>query len=173
MSLIVVEKNPFAAKTFSADDRISPRWAKYSLPFLDKMYKEYEEGQAPEMIEKVAQIIKKADAFAVVTGEYNHGIPPVLKNMLDHYQAEYHYKPAGIVCYSAGSFGGVRAAVHLRAVLGELGMASIPSLFPVSAVQDSFDEEGNAIDKNYERRIKKFIDELEWYTEALKVKRDA
>jgi NAD(P)H-dependent FMN reductase len=144
----------------------------YPLPFLDKMYKEYEEGKAPEMIEKVAQIMKKADAYAVVTGEYNHSIPPVLKNMLDHYQAEYHHKPAGVVSYSAGPFGGVRSAVHIRAILGELGMVSIPTMFPISAVQDSFDDEGNAVDKNYERRVKKFIEELEWYGEALKIKRD-
>lgn len=140
----------------------------YPLPFLDKMYKEYEKGQAPEMIEKVAQILKKADGFMVVTGEYNHGIPPVLKNMLDHYQTEYHYKPAAIACYSAGSFGGVRSAVHMRAVLGELGMVTIPKLFPISAVQDSFDEKGNAIEKAYERRVAKFLDEFEWYVEALK-----
>lgn len=145
----------------------------YPLPFIDKMYKEYEEGQAPEMIEKVAQILKKADAFVMVCGEYNHGIPPAFKNMLDYYQVEYHYKPSGIACYSGGPFGGVRSAVHLRAVLAELGTPSIPTLFPVTAVQDAFDEKGNAIEKAYERRVVGFLDELEWYTEALKVKRDA
>ncbi len=143
----------------------------YDLPFLDKMYKEYEEGQAPESLEQVAQILKKADGFMIVSGEYNHSIPASLKNLLDYFQSEYFFKPAGIACYSAGTFGGVRVAVHLRAVLGELGMVTLPSLFPISKVQDSFDENGNAIDKAYEKRIKKFLSEYNWYCEALQKKR--
>ena len=81
---------------------------------------------------------------------------------------EYFFKPSAIVSYSAGSFGGVRAAIHLRAFLAELGMSSIPSTFPISKVQDSFNEKGVAIDKAYDKRVKRFLDELEWYTLALK-----
>jgi NAD(P)H-dependent FMN reductase len=58
--------------------------------------------------------------------------------------------------------------VHLRAILGEVGMVSIPSMFPVSKVQDAFDDDGNAIDGAYVRRIQRFLDELEWYAGALK-----
>lgn len=144
----------------------------YQLPFLNKTFREYEEGKAPEMIQKVADILKAADGFIVVSGEYNHSIPPVLKNLLDHYQKEYHYKPAGIVTYSAGTFGGVRAMVHLRALLGELGMVSCPSTLPVSKVQDSFDEQGKALDEAYERRAKRFLDGFEWYVNALKEARE-
>ena len=56
--------------------------------------------------------------FAIVSGEYNHGIPPGLKNLLDHFLEEYFFRPSAIVCYSAGQFGGVRAAMQLRAECG-------------------------------------------------------
>lgn len=138
------------------------------LPLLDKMYKEYATGEAPEVLESLARLYREADAFVFVTGEYNHSIPPALANLIDHFMNEYFWRPAGIVCYSAGPFGGVRAAVHLRAILGEVGMVTIPSMFPVSKVQDAFDDDGNAIDDAYVRRIGRFLDELEWYAGALK-----
>ena len=112
------------------------------LPLLDRMYKEYEPGQAPEVLERLAASIRAADAFVVVSGEYNHSIPPALSNLLDHFLEEYFFRPSAIVCYSAGAFGGVRAAMQLRAMLCELGTPSIPSLFPIPKVQDAFDEDG-------------------------------
>ncbi len=144
----------------------------YRLPFLDRMYKEFEPGKAPEAMEAVGRILEKADGFVIVSGEYNHSEPPALKNLLDHFQSEYLYKPSGIVTYSAGPFGGVRALVTLRAILGELGTPSIPSAFPVSRVGQAFDDEGNPIDKAYDRRVVGFLDEFEWYAKALKNARD-
>jgi len=140
----------------------------YQLPLLDLMYKEFEPGQAPEAMQKVGQILKDADGFIIVSAEYNHGEPPALKNLLDHYQSEYLYKPSGIVTYSAGSFGGVRALITLRAVLAELGTPSIPSAFPVPKIGEAFDDDGNALDQAYDKRIGKFLNEFEWYANALK-----
>ena len=138
------------------------------LPFLDRMYKEFAEGEAPENMAKISRVLDKADAFLIVSAEYNHSEPAALKNLLDHFQSEYLYKPSGIVTYSAGPFGGVRALITLRAILAELGSPSIPSIFPISQVQNAFDDEGNALVEAYERRIGKFLDELEWYGNALK-----
>lgn len=87
----------------------------FELPLLDKMCKEYEPGHAPEPMQKLSNILSDADGFVIVSAEYNHSIPAALKNLLDHYQSEYHYKPSGIVTYSADPFGGVRALVNLRA----------------------------------------------------------
>ena len=103
-----------------------------------------------------------------MSNEWNHGIPPVLKNILDHYTSEYRNKPAGIVSYSGGPFGGIRSVANTREILSALGMATIPSSFAVSKVQDAFDEKGNAIDENYDRRVVKFLEEFEWYVEKLK-----
>ena len=146
----------------------------HKLPMLGYMRKEFGlEGvpKAPDAIERLGRILEASDSFVIVTGEYNHSIPPALKNLLDHFQSEYFFKPSSIACYSAGPFGGVRAAVHIRAVLAELGAPSLPTLFPVSAVQDAFDEDGAAIETAYEERIVQFIEEHEWYATALKEKR--
>lgn len=143
-----------------------------NLPLLDKMYKEYEAGQAPENMERIAEAFRQADGFVFVSGEYNHSLPPALKNLIDHFMNEYFWRPAGIACYSAGPFGGVRAAVHLRAVLSEVGLVTTPSLFPMSRIHKSFDEAGKALEASYERRVQKFLDELEWYAQALKAQRD-
>jgi NAD(P)H-dependent FMN reductase len=144
----------------------------YRLPLLDKMYKEYPRGEAPEMLRRIADLIIPADGIVVVSGEYNHSIPPALSNLLDHFLEEWFWKPSAIVCYSAGSFGGVRAAMQLRMMLGELGMSSIPSIFPVPTVQDAFDEDGTPRDPRTHERIQKFLDELEWYACALRDARD-
>lgn len=79
--------------------------AEFALPFLDRMHKEYEPGHAPAAMQAVSEILGDADGFVIVSAEYNHGEPPALKNLLDHFQREYLYKPSGIVTYSAGPFG--------------------------------------------------------------------
>ena len=138
------------------------------LPLLDRMYKEYEKGKAPAVLERLALLYRGADAFIVVSGEYNHSIPPALSNLLDHFLEEYFFRPSAIVCYSMGAFGGVRAAMQLRALLSELGMPSISSLFPIPKIQDALDSSGVALDKALDRRFNRFATELEWYAEALR-----
>lgn len=142
------------------------------LPLLDRMYKEFDKGEAPETMENIAEIFRNADGFIIVSGEYNHSVPAALKNLLDHFQKEYLYKPSGLVTYSAGPFGGVRALINLRGIMAELGAPSIPSAFPISKVQTSFDDEGNAKDTSYDQRVGKFLDEYEWYADALKCARE-
>ena len=144
----------------------------YDLPLLDKMYKEYPEGKAPKNLEHLANIFRNTDAFIVLTGEYNHSVPPALSNLIDHFMKEFFWRPAGIVSYSAGSFGGVRAAVHLRALLGEVGLITIPSMMPIPKIQNVLDETGKAIEERYHDRFTKFYTELKWYTEALKAQKD-
>lgn len=143
----------------------------YRLPLLDRMYKEYETGQAPETLERLARIVVAADAYLIVTGEYNHNVPPALLNLLDHFLEEYFWKPSAIVCYSAGAFGGVRAAVALRETLAEMGMPAVPSVLPVPKVHAAFDEQGRPNDEAWLGRADKFLGELEWFGEALKAAR--
>jgi hypothetical protein len=124
------------------------------------------------VLERLAETYRNADAFVIVSGEYNHGLQPALKNLLDHFLEEYFFRPSAIVSYSAGSFAGVRASVHLQAVLCELGMPSISRSFPVSKAGTAFDEDGNVLTPGADRRFDRFASELEWYAEALKRQRD-
>jgi NAD(P)H-dependent FMN reductase len=137
------------------------------LPLLDRMYKEHPAGEAPENLERLATLYRAVDGFLVVSGEYNHGIPPALKNLLDHFLEEYFWRPSGIVCYSAGGFGGVRAAMQLRMTLAELGMPSISSLLPIPRIAQAIDEDGIAAEPITERSMNRFLDEFLWYANAL------
>ena len=142
--------------------------AEYRLPLLDRMYKEFERGTAPRALEEIAEIYRRTDGFAIVSGEYNHGIPSGLKNLLDHFLEEYFFRPSAIVCYSAGQFGGVRAAMQLRMTLAELGMPSIPSLLAVPRISDALTPEGVPTDLGFEKRSERFFREFEWYAQALR-----
>lgn len=142
------------------------------LPFLNKMFKEYEPGTAPKNMQTIADALTDSDGFVVVTGEYNHSLPPALKNMLDHFQKEYFFKPSGIACYSAGQYGGMRAAVHLRAVLPELGTPTIPIIQGYPKISKILSEDGDAIEEYYIKSTNRFIDELEWYMAAFKAQKE-
>lgn len=141
------------------------------LPLLDRMYKEYPKGEAPEALERLAELYRRADGFLIVSAEYNHGIPPALKNLLDHFLEEYLWRPSGIVCYSAGRFGGVRAAMQLRMTLGELGMPSIPALLPIPQIGKVLRDDGAIQDDGVRKTAGRFLAEFEWYAEALKARR--
>jgi len=144
-----------------------------ALPLLDRMYKEHPKGQAPANLERLAALYRAADGFMIVSGEYNNGIPPALKNLLDYFLEEYFWRPSAILCYSAGRFGGVRAAMQLRMTLAELGMPSIPSILPIGALQNAIGEDGTVLDQKAVGGAAKFIGEFEWYARAMAAARDA
>ena len=145
----------------------------YPHPMLDLRYREYDEGTAPEAMQQVAAILSAADGYVVVSGEYNHGIPPALKNLLDHYGGFYERKPTGMVTYSAGPFAGAHVRGPLRQTLSAIGMSTIPAVFGISKVGGSFEDDGKAIDEAYDRRVVKFLDDYEWYANALRAARAA
>ena len=101
------------------------------LPMLDRMYKEYAPGAAPPAMERLAEKIRAADAFVFVTGEYNWGMQPGLKNLTDHFLEEWFWRPAAIASYSAGRFAGARAALLWHGTLSEMGMVVISSTISV------------------------------------------
>ena len=141
------------------------------LPLLDRMYKEHAPGKAPAVLEELATLYRRADAFLIVSAEYNHSIPPALSNLLDHFLEEYFWRPSAIACYSGGRFGGVRAAMQLRAMLGELGTVSIPSLLPFPSVGRLLDADGHPQEEWVAKAAVRFLDELTWYAKALQRQR--
>ncbi|WP_299292007.1 NADPH-dependent FMN reductase [Nitrosopumilus sp.] len=143
--------------------------AELELPLLDKMYKEMDSPS--EKLKSLHKIISEADGYVAVTPEYNHSISAALKNTLDYFLEEYFFKPSAIVSYSVGAFGGVVAGNHLRQILAEMGAPAIPSQFPISKVHEAFDESGKLVDTNYDRRVARFLDEFDWYIEAMKKQR--
>ena len=141
------------------------------LPMLDRMYKEYPPGSAPETLETLAGKIKAADAFVFVTGEYNWGVQPGLKNLTDHFLEEWFWRPAAIASYSAGRLSGVRSGVAWHGTLAEMGMVVVPSTISVGPITDTLDEASRPTGKGgeaLEKAFKRFAGDLEWWCEAAK-----
>lgn len=151
--------------------------AELDLPILDRMWKEIKHGPPAKFqdlyarLKPLADLYARADGFCIVSAEYNHSMPPGLSNLIDHFLEEYFWRPSAIVCYSAGPFGGVRAAMQLRAMLAEVGMPSIPSIQPIPVVGTALTKDGVALTQQLAERTGKFFDEFDWYMRAFKAER--
>src|SRR3954471_5852533 len=141
------------------------------LPMLDRMYKEYPKGGAPPALEALAEKIRGADGFVFVTGEYNWGIQPGLKNLTDHFLEEWFWRPAGIASYSAGRFSGARSGTAWHGILSEMGMAVISSTLAVGGIGQSLDASGEPTGAGgaaLAGAFPRFADDLAWWTEAVR-----
>jgi NAD(P)H-dependent FMN reductase len=116
--------------------------------------------------------MERADALIIVSPEYNHSFPGLLKHVLDSCLKEYIHKPAAIVGVSAGIFGGARAIEHFQPVLRELGLVSIFWDVNFGNVQKVFDQSGRLLDDAYIRRTDKFLGELIWMARVLRYGRE-
>lgn len=144
------------------------------LPMLDRRYMDYSQGEAPAAMEALAEKLRQADGFLFVAGEYNWGMQPGLKNLTDHYLAEWARRPAAIVSYSAGRLGGARSNSAWHATLTEMGMAVVPATITVAQIGQALDADdqpqgdgGAALVRGFPR----FADELLWWVEAAKARR--
>jgi len=113
-----------------------------------------------------------ADALVIVTPEYNHSFPGLLKHILDSCLKEYIHKAAGIVGVSAGPFGGVRAIQDFLPVIRELGLVNIFWDVNFGNVASVFDETGKLLDQAFVKRADKFLNELVWMAKTLRYGRD-
>jgi NAD(P)H-dependent FMN reductase len=144
------------------------------LPMLDRMYKEYPKGKAPAALEKLAGQIRGADGFVFITGEYNWGIQPGLKNLTDHFLEEWFWRPAAIASYSAGRLSGVRSATAWRGTLSEMGMVVISSTLSVGPISQTLSADGQPLGeggKALAQAFPRFADDLVWWVEAAKAQR--
>ena len=139
------------------------------LPMLDRMYKEYAPGEAPPAMETLAGKIRAADAFLFVTGEYNWGVQPGLKNLTDHFLEEWFWRPAAIASYWAGRLSGVRAAQAWHPTLAEMGMVVVSSTISVGPIGATLDADAQPIGGGgaaLERGFDRFADDLSWWADA-------
>src|SRR5262245_25897213 len=144
------------------------------LPMLDRMYKEYPKGHVPETLEQLAGQIRAADGFVFITGEYNWGVQPGLKNLTDHFLEEWFWRPAAIASYSAGRFAGARAATAWHGTLSEMGMVVVSSTIAAGPIAQSLSADGKPIGeagKALEHAFPRFADDLIWWVEAAKAQR--
>src|SRR4051812_29239577 len=145
-----------------------------NLPMLDRMYKEYPPGKAPEQLQLLAGKIRDADGFVFIAGEYNWGMQPGLKNLTDHFLEEWFWRPAAIASYSAGRLAGVRAALAWHGTLSEMGMVVISSTLAVGPIAQTLSEAGEPIGEAGKQLVgafPRFADDLKWWIEAAKAQR--
>jgi len=144
------------------------------LPMLDRMYKEYPKGAAPPALEHLAGQIRGADGFVFVTGEYNWGVQPGLKNLTDHFLEEWFWRPAAIASYSAGRFAGARAATAWHGTLSEMGMVVVSSTIAAGPIGQTLSADGKPTGeagKALEHAFPRFADDLTWWMEAARAQR--
>ena len=119
-------------------------------------------------LESFSGQMNRADAIVIVSPEYNHGYPGLLKHALDTNLKEYIHKAVGIVGVSSGPWGGTRGIQGLLPVMRELGLVTIFWDVNFSSVEEVFDEDGSLRDGAFVRRIDKFLDELVWMARTLR-----
>ncbi|WP_431914259.1 NADPH-dependent FMN reductase [Nonomuraea jabiensis] len=123
--------------------------------------------EARDLLAAVSPRMAAADAFVIVTPEYNHSFPAALKNAIDWHGPEWHAKPVAFVSYGAFS-AGLRAVEQLRLVLAELHAVTIRDAVGFQRVWEQFDGEGRAVDPAVEPAAKVMLDRLAWWAQALR-----
>lgn len=139
----------------------------YPLPFFSESQTPSSKQQpyANEVVKKWTQKIAEADGYIIVTPEYNHSFPAVLKNALDYVYQEWNNKPVGFVSY--GSVGGARAVEQLREVAVELQMVPIKNAVHIMGFWKLLDENGNFNAESLQESADKMINQLVWWAKVL------
>ncbi|MDI3390252.1 NAD(P)H-dependent oxidoreductase [Streptomyces sp. B-S-A8] len=121
-----------------------------------------------DRLARVAAQLDAAEAFVVVTPEYNHSFPAALKNLIDRHRAEWQAKPVAFVSYG-GISGGLRAVEQLRQVFAELHAVTVRDTVSFHGAQAHFDDAGNHLDPaGPDAAAKVMLDQLAWWGHALR-----
>jgi len=123
-------------------------------------------GKAPVEFQPLAQRVFDADAYILVTPEYNGSYSPALKNLLDHFPKR-HHKPFGIVTASPGAMGGMRAAQQLLQLVPALMGIASPYMLVVPGVDKKFSPDGDLLDESFQNAVHNFITEFQWLAEKI------
>ncbi|MEH6348330.1 MAG: NAD(P)H-dependent oxidoreductase [Bermanella sp.] len=145
----------------------------FELGPVFKPHFSYAPSRLPQDLESLAQKIQEADGYVMVSPEYNHSMSPALANLLNHFGSSlFSYKPSTILTYSAGQWGGSRAAVGMRSFLSELGCLPVSAMIHIPHAQQVFDEKGlmlSGVDENkWHEYFARALDQMLWWAQAAK-----
>ncbi|MDZ7669518.1 MAG: NAD(P)H-dependent oxidoreductase [Gammaproteobacteria bacterium] len=137
----------------------------------------YSKSKVPEDLDTLAEKIDGADGCVMVSPEYNHSMSPALAHLLNHFGSSlFSYKPSAIVTYSAGQWGGARAAVAMRTFLSELGCLPVSAMIHVPRAHEVFSEDGAiqaGVDADaWADYMGRTFRQLAWWSEAARLQRD-
>jgi NAD(P)H-dependent FMN reductase len=134
------------------------------MPHLQSVFVSVEATPSP--YKEVSEKMFGADAFILLTPEYNGSYSAALKNLLDHYPKQ-HHKVFGIATASPGGLGGVRAALQLQELIFALFGIGSPYMLVIPQVDKKFDAEGNLLDESFQKAVDLFVKEFVWLTEKI------
>lgn len=143
----------------------------YPLDTIFKPQFAYLPGKAPAQLNALANKIAEADGFVMISPEYNHSMSPALANLLNHFGSSlFSYKPSAIVTYSAGQWGGMRAAVGMRTFLAELGCLPVSAMIHIPKAQSVFQDDGRMQPDEDENAwfgyLSRTFNQLIWWAQA-------
>ncbi|WP_455354483.1 NADPH-dependent FMN reductase [Streptomyces sp. SYSU K217416] len=146
--------------------------AEAALPVVLPSFGSEPSREAAAAVGAVTTRLTAADAFVVVTPEYNHSYPASLKNVIDWHDEEFHAKPVAFVSYG-GMSGGLRAVEHLRPVFAELHAVTIRNTISFHNAGAQFDTDGRPKDPEMvDAAAKTLLDQLDWWARSLNEARD-
>lgn len=137
----------------------------WNLPLLQQVFTSVE--KTPDNFKPLAERMFAADAFILVTPEYNGSYSPALQNLVDHFPKQSH-KAFGIVTASPGPMGGMRASQQLLLLIPALFGIASPHMLITPLVDKKFDAENNLIDPGFQKSIDNFTTEFLWLAETLR-----
>lgn len=138
----------------------------YDAPSVPVVY--YKTGYPNEAAQKWSEIARASDGFIIVSPEYNHGYPAVLKNALDWGYLEFEKKPFGLVGVSDGTVSGARMIENLRPVIQNFNAMSIRETVMIGPIEKYFGASGEILEKSLDKKIEGLISSLAWWAEVLK-----
>ena len=150
----------------------------FDLGSIFKPHFAYAQGKAPAQLQALADKIAAADGYVMVSPEYNHSLSPALAHLLNHFGSSlFSYKPSAIVTYSAGQWGGVRAAVGMRSFLSELGCLPVSAMIHVPKAQEVLAADGtflaSADAERWTSYFARSFAQLTWWASAAQRQRQA
>lgn len=143
----------------------------YPLEAVFKPHFAYAKSKAPALLSQLADKIQSSDGYIMISPEYNHSMSPALANLLNHFGSTlFSYKPSAIVTYSAGQWGGMRAAIGMRTFLSELGCIPVSAMIHVPKAQQAFSDQGVALTEEnaWLDYFSRSFNQLLWWAQAAK-----
>jgi len=143
----------------------------YDLGGIFKPHFAYPGRDVPNALDSLAKRIQAADGYVMVSPEYNHSMSPALAHLLNHFGSSlFSYKPSAIVTYSAGQWGGARAAFAMRTFLSELGCLPVSAMIQIPRARDVLEENGKVSNEEeaseWEAYFDRTLQQLYWWADA-------
>lgn len=142
---------------------------------LDGIFKPHfahHHSELPKQLDDLAGRIAAADGYAMVSPEYNHSMSPALAHLLNHFgSSRFAFKPSAIVTYSAGQWGGTRAATGMRTFLSELGCLPVSAMIHVPRAHEVLEADGSFVTDadDWHAYFGRTLGQLEWWAEAARL----